>query len=45
MPAIMISPDAGGRWKVSGISIAIVDTGPIPGKTPINVPTRLPMKA
>src|SRR4029079_1291003 len=45
MPASMIRPDTGSRWKVSGSSIAMVAIGPMPGSTPIRVPTMAPMKA
>ena len=34
----------GGRLKVIGSSIAIVTVGPIPGSTPMNVPTKTPVK-
>src|SRR6476620_4837285 len=45
MPASMIRPDTGSRWKVSGNSMAMVAIGPIPGSTPINVPIRAPISA
>src|SRR3954454_13527213 len=45
MPASMIRPEVGSRWKVSGSSIAMVAMGPMPGSTPISVPTMAPMKA
>src|SRR6266540_3538678 len=45
MPASMIRPPIGSRWKVSGSSIAMVAIGPIPGRTPIKVPTRQPISA
>src|SRR3981081_1237832 len=45
MPASMISPDTGSRWKVSGNSIAIVAIGPMPGSTPISVPMSAPASA
>src|SRR5471030_735887 len=45
MPASMISDAVGGRWNVIGISIAIVATGPMPGRTPISVPTMQPISA
>src|ERR1043166_1329498 len=40
----MISAATGGRLKVIGSSIAMVATGPIPGNTPISVPSITPMK-
>src|SRR5215470_38558 len=45
MPASMIRPDTGSRWKVSGNSIAMVAIGPMPGRTPIKVPIRAPASA
>src|SRR4051794_40167769 len=45
MPASMISAAVGGRWKVIGSSMAIVATGPMPGRTPISVPTMQPTSA
>src|SRR5258706_2162416 len=39
MPASMMSAEIGGTLKVTGSSIAIVATGPMPGSTPINVPS------
>src|SRR5262245_55399423 len=45
MPASMISPDTGSRWNVSGSSMAMVAIGPMPGSTPISVPTSAPMSA
>src|SRR3954447_1868310 len=44
MPASMISAPTGGRPKVIGSSIAIVASGPMPGSTPISVPTSAPIK-
>jgi hypothetical protein len=44
MPASMISADTGSRLKVIGSSMASVATGPIPGNTPIKVPTNTPSK-
>ena len=41
----MISDAVGGRWKVIGSSMAMVATGPMPGSTPISVPTMQPIKA
>src|SRR3954468_4375655 len=45
MPASMIRAAVGGRWKVMGSNIAIVATGPMPGSTPISVPTMQPTNA
>src|SRR3982750_4742805 len=45
MPDSMISADTGFRLKVIGSSMAMVATGPMPGSTPISVPSRQPMKA
>src|SRR3954469_6943297 len=44
MPASMMSAPTGGRPKVIGSSIAIVASGPMPGSTPISVPTMAPTK-
>src|SRR5919106_4057255 len=44
MPASMMSAGIGGRLKVIGSSMAIVTSGPIPGSTPIAVPTNTPRK-
>src|SRR5262252_8249536 len=44
MPASMISAETGGSVNVTGSSIAMVATGPIPGNTPINVPSSTPKK-
>src|SRR3954463_7880011 len=44
MPASMISADTGGSAYVAGSSIAMVATGPMPGSTPISVPSTQPMK-
>src|SRR6185503_21222321 len=44
MPASMISAPTGGRPNVIGRSIAIVASGPMPGSTPISVPTSVPMR-
>src|ERR1051325_3676801 len=44
MPASMISAATGLRLKVMGSSIAMVATGPMPGSTPISVPSTTPMK-
>src|SRR5215470_18072694 len=43
MPASMISAPTGGRPKVIGKSIAMVATEPMPGSTPIRVPTSAPI--
>src|SRR5918996_236497 len=40
----MMSAGIGGRLKVIGSSMAIVTSGPIPGSTPIAVPTNTPRK-
>src|SRR4029450_2380820 len=45
MPASMISADTGCSAYVVGSSIAIVATGPMPGSTPISVPSMQPMNA
>ena len=45
MPASMISEAVGGRWKVIGSSMAMVATGPMPGSTPISVPSMQPSSA
>src|SRR4030095_2522419 len=45
MPASMISAATGCNAYVVGSSIAIVATGPIPGSTPISVPSITPMNA
>src|SRR5688572_24886555 len=44
MPASMMSAATGGTLKVSGSSIAIVASGPMPGSTPMSVPSSTPMK-
>src|SRR5215475_9159261 len=41
----MMSAPVGSTLKVSGNSMAMVAIGPMPGSTPIKVPTRHPMKA
>ena len=41
----MISAATGERLKVIGSSIAIVATGPMPGSTPISVPSITPISA
>src|SRR6185503_10713768 len=45
MPASMISAATGLRLNVIGSSIAMVATGPMPGSTPISVPSRQPISA
>ena len=45
MPASMISDDSGSSPKVIGSSIAMVGIGPMPGSTPIKVPSRQPISA
>ncbi|CKZ99474.1 Uncharacterised protein [Mycobacterium tuberculosis] len=40
----MISADVGESVNVKGNSIAMVATGPMPGKTPIKVPSSAPMR-
>jgi hypothetical protein len=40
----MISAPTGGRPNVIGSSIAMVASGPMPGSTPISVPTRAPTR-
>jgi hypothetical protein len=44
MPASMISEASGSSPKVSGSSIAMVGIGPMPGSTPISVPSRQPAR-
>src|SRR5688572_6335564 len=44
MPASMMSAATGGTLKVSGSSIAMVASGPMPGSTPMRVPSSTPMK-
>src|SRR5215211_7114551 len=44
MPASMISAPTGGSPKVMGSSMAMVATEPMPGRTPINVPTSAPIR-
>src|SRR5215468_6504302 len=41
----MMSAPVGSTLKVSGNSMAMVAIGPMPGSTPIKVPTRHPTKA
>ncbi len=40
----MISAAIGDRLKVTGSSMAMVATGPMPGSTPISVPSRQPIR-
>ena len=40
----MISAPTGGRPKVIGSSMAMVASEPMPGSTPISVPTSAPIK-
>ena len=40
----MISDAVGDSPNVSGSSIAIVASGPMPGRTPISVPSSVPLK-
>src|SRR5687767_12653360 len=44
MPDSMMSAPTGGRLNVSGSSIAIDASGPMPGSTPTSVPTKTPAK-
>jgi hypothetical protein len=44
MPASMMMPASGGRKKVIGSSTAMVAVGPIPGSTPISVPSSAPSR-
>src|SRR5258705_4029014 len=44
MPASMMSAETGGSTKVAGSSIEMVAIGPMPGSTPISVPSSTPMK-
>src|SRR5262245_53129691 len=45
MPASMMSDDSGSRPKLIGKSIPMVGIGPMPGSTPISVPSRHPSRA
>src|SRR5437763_282453 len=45
MPASIMSAPTGLRLNVIGSSIAMVATGPMPGSTPISVPSRQPISA
>ncbi len=40
----MMSAETGGRTNVSGSSIAMVASEPMPGNTPIRVPRKTPAK-
>src|SRR6185503_13985363 len=44
MPASMISAETGATLNVIGSSIAIVASGPMPGRTPMSVPRKQPTK-
>jgi hypothetical protein len=44
MPANIIIAETGGMWNVTGKSKEIAPAGPIPGRTPTNVPIRTPIK-
>src|SRR3972149_11860576 len=44
MPASMMMAATGGSWNVAGSSSDIVPTGPMPGRTPMRVPTNTPTK-
>ena len=44
MPASMMIPASGGRKKVIGSRTAMVAVGPIPGSTPISVPSNAPSR-
>jgi len=44
MPARRMMAEAGGRFRLMGIRIAMPAVGPTPGRTPIRVPTRTPRK-
>ena len=44
MPASRISADSGDSVNEIGSSIATVVTGPMPGSTPMMVPSRTPRK-
>jgi hypothetical protein len=44
MPASMISEETGSSWKVIGSSMAMVAVAPMPGSTPISVPSSTPMR-
>jgi hypothetical protein len=40
----MMSAETGGSTKVAGSSIEMVAIGPMPGSTPMSVPSSTPMK-
>ena len=44
MPASMISEDTGSSWNVIGSSMAMVAVAPMPGSTPISVPSSTPIR-
>src|SRR5689334_5613884 len=44
MPASMMSEPTGSVWKVIGNRMAMVASGPMPGSTPIRVPTKQPIR-
>src|SRR5262245_58274329 len=44
MPASMMSAPSGGAPYVTGSSMAMVATGPIPGSTPMAVPSSTPIR-
>ncbi len=45
MPASMISDETGSPiWKVIGKSMAMVAVAPMPGSTPISVPSSTPIR-
>jgi hypothetical protein len=44
MPASMISAEVASRLKVIGSSIAMVAVVPMPGSTPISVPSSTPIR-
>ena len=44
MPDNMIRDEIGGKPNVAGSSMAMVATGPRPGKTPTAVPTKTPIR-
>src|SRR5262245_17834230 len=45
MPASMMSEESGSSPKVIGNSMAMVGIGPMPGSTPISVPSKQPSSA
>ncbi|MCY1297099.1 hypothetical protein D9M70_465250 [compost metagenome] len=40
----MISDETGSSWKVIGSSMAMVAVAPMPGSTPIKVPSKTPIR-